>query len=105
MSVLGIPIDYRLRGTIRKLRKLNEESASPPGPRSNHIEELRQLRQSIRLEELQRTDNEVEFACYLAEPAVQGGIVVALKQLPKSQNYDKSVEDRCGKMPNSSCNT
>lgn len=39
------------------------------------------------------SDNEVNFACYLAEPAVQGGIVVALTQPPPYQVYDIPTDD------------
>lgn len=38
-------------------------------------------------------ENEVNFACYLAEPAVQGGIVIALTQPPHYQDYSIPTDD------------
>jgi hypothetical protein len=39
------------------------------------------------------SEKEVDFACYLAEPAVRGGIVVALTQPPQYQDYSMSTDD------------
>ncbi|KAL3420124.1 hypothetical protein PVAG01_08623 [Phlyctema vagabunda] len=99
MSVLGIPVDHRLRGPIRGLMKLNEAPNSPH-PSSNHSERLRQLAQSMRRRTLSISENEVNFACYLAEPAGQGGIVVALTQPPQNQDYNIPTDDIVG-----DCNT
>jgi hypothetical protein len=92
MSVLGIPVDHRLRDIIRELMKLNEAPSSS-SPLSNHSEKLQQLAQSMRHRGYLISQNEVDFACYLAEPAVQGGIVVALTQLPQYQDYSIPTDD------------
>src|SRR5882672_3541218 len=92
MFVLGIPVDHRLRDTIRELMKLNE-APSNSSPSSNHSERLRQLSRSMRHRGWSISENEVDFACYLAEPAVQGGIVVALTQPPQYQVYSIPTED------------
>jgi len=39
------------------------------------------------------SENEVDFACYLAEPAFQGGIVPALTQPPQYQDYSIPTDD------------
>jgi hypothetical protein len=92
MSVLGIPVDHRLRDIIRELMKLNEAPTSS-SPSSNHSERLRLLSQSMRRRGWLISENEVDFACYLAEPAVQGGIVVALTQPPRGQVYSIPTDD------------
>ncbi|KAL5346708.1 hypothetical protein ACLOAV_008415 [Pseudogymnoascus australis] len=92
MFVLGVPVDHRLRDIIRKLMKLNE-APSNSNPSSNHSERLRQLSQSMCSRGRLISKDEVEFACYLAEPAVQGGIVVALMQLSQYQVYSIPAND------------
>jgi hypothetical protein len=92
MSVLGIPVDHRLRDIIRELMKLNE-APSYSSPSSNHCERLRKLSQSMRHRGWSISENEVDFACYLAEPAVQGGIVVALTQPPQYQDCSIPIDD------------
>ncbi|PVH69206.1 hypothetical protein DL98DRAFT_578469 [Cadophora sp. DSE1049] len=92
MSVLGIPVDHRLRDIIRELMKLNETPSSSR-PSSKHCERLRQLSRSMRHRGWSISENEVEFACYLAEPAVQGGIVIALTQPPQCQDYSIPNDD------------
>jgi hypothetical protein len=77
MSVLGVPVDHRLRDIIQELTKLNEAPISS-NPSSNHSENLRQLSQFMRDRGWSISESEVDFACYLVEPEVQGGIVVAL---------------------------
>lgn len=39
------------------------------------------------------SENEVDFACYLVELVVQGGIVVALTQPPRNQDYSIPTDD------------
>ncbi|KAH9203555.1 hypothetical protein DL95DRAFT_147148 [Leptodontidium sp. 2 PMI_412] len=96
MSVLGVPVDHRLRDTIRELMKLNGASTAS-NLSSNHNEYLRQLAQYIHDRGWSISEDEVDFACYLAEPAVRGGIVVALTQPPPNQDYsipfDEIVKD------------
>ena len=92
MFVLGIPVDHRLRGPIRGLVKL-KEAPNRPHLSSNHSERLQQLAQSMRNRGRLIWDDEVDFACYLAELAVQGGIVVALTQPPPHQVYDTHNDD------------
>jgi hypothetical protein len=92
MSVLGIPVDHRLRDIIRGLMKLNEAPSSPSDS-SNHSGRLRQLAQSMRHRGWLISESEVDFACYLAEPAVQGGIVVALTQPPQYQDYSIPTDE------------
>ena len=92
MSVLGVPVDHRLRDIIRKLIVLNE-APSNSNSSSNHSERLRQLSQSMRSRGWLISENEVDFACYLAQPAVQGGIVVALTQPPQYQDYSTTTDD------------
>ncbi|CZS92515.1 uncharacterized protein RAG0_03131 [Rhynchosporium agropyri] len=95
MYVLGIPVDHRLRDVIRGLMKLNDALGSP-STSSNHTERLRQLAQSMRNRGWSVSEDEVDFACYLAEPAVQGGIVVLLTQPPKYQDYNIPTDDIVG---------
>jgi hypothetical protein len=92
MSVLGVPVDYRLREIIQELIKLKEASISS-NPSSNHSENLRQLSQFMRDREWSISENEVDFACYLVAPEVYGGIVVALTQSPQNQVYSLLVDD------------
>ena len=91
-SVLGIPVDHRLRDIVRELMKLNEAPSSS-SPSSNHRERLRQLAQSMRHRGRLISKDEVDFARYLAGPAVQGGIVVALTQPPQYQDYSIATDD------------
>jgi hypothetical protein len=97
MSVLGIPVDYKLWDSIRKL--INEESTALAGPESSHIEKLRTLSTTISPGGLPISNEEVNFACYLAEPAVQGGIVIVLKQPWKNQEYNKTTEEVVNECP------
>jgi hypothetical protein len=87
MSVLGVPVDHRLRDIIRELMELNEAPTSS-SPLSNHNEFLRQLSRTLHDRGWLILENEADFACYIAEPEVQGGIVVALTQPPGEQAYD-----------------
>lgn len=72
--------------------KLNEAPSSSSFS-SSHNESLRQLSQSMRSRGWSISEGEVDFACYLAEPAVQGGIVVALTQPPQYQVYSIPTDD------------
>ncbi|KFY48545.1 hypothetical protein V495_01245 [Pseudogymnoascus sp. VKM F-4514 (FW-929)] len=92
MSVLGVPVDHRLRDITRKLMELNE-APSNSNASSDHIDRLRQLSECMRSRGWLISKDEVEFACYLAEPAAQGGIVVALMQPSPSQVYSIPVND------------
>jgi hypothetical protein len=80
MSVFGVPVDHRLRDTIRKLTKLNEAPRNWNSS-SNHSERLRALSQSMRSRGSPISENEVDFACYLAEPAVQSDRVAELLEV------------------------
>lgn len=92
MSVLEVPVDHRLRDIIRELMKLNE-APTASNLSSNHNDNLRQLCRSRRRRGWSISENEVDFACYLAEPAIRGGIVVALMQPPSNQDYSLPFEE------------
>lgn len=95
-TVLDVPIDHRLRRIIRELGQ-SDAAPSEDGNTSNHCEELRHLRHELDRRDT-ITQNEVDFACYLAGPATQGGLVVALTQPPVKQRYDipfEKVVDEC----------
>lgn len=72
--------------------KLNEAPISS-NPLSNHSENLWQLSQFLRDRGWSISESEVDFTYYLAEPEVQGGIIVALTQPPENQDYSLLVND------------
>jgi len=69
MSVLGVPVDYRLRDIIQELIKLDEACISS-NPSPNYSENLRQLSQFMHDRGWSTSENEVDFACYLVAPEV-----------------------------------
>jgi len=92
-QVLDVVVDHRLRKHIKAIREIKQELISH-GRESKHCDEITKLAKTLR--ENGRTGlsiGEVDFARYLAGPATQGGLVIALKKPAPDQNYDKTREE------------
>ncbi|KAL2171515.1 hypothetical protein VTG60DRAFT_2683 [Thermothelomyces hinnuleus] len=87
---LGIAIDHRIRGLIRRLtRKLLERLEVSPNetPARTHISVLEEYGR-----ELGRSDDEIRVTTQLAEPATTGGILVAIQQPGNSHPFEQRIE-------------
>jgi hypothetical protein len=84
MECLGIPVDYRLRGLIRRIRPIGISKALGP-----HVQILREFGESLLWDGDEPINiSELNFALDLAGPDTIGGILVLLQQPSKTQTYE-----------------
>ena len=87
MEYLGIPVDYRLRSLIRRIRPIGISKAI-----GAHVQILREFRESL----VQDGDeliniSELNFALDLAGPDTIRGILVLLQQPLKTKTYQNGL--------------
>jgi hypothetical protein len=89
----SVPLDHRLQ---RFLSSASRQQCRGVG---NHAEIVKQFGNSmVRLDGSFPSENEAAFAAWLAKPDTKGGLVVALLQPAKSQDYNldfQQVKEKC----------
>jgi hypothetical protein len=90
---LGFPIDHRLES----LFKTGLAAADPSGERGSHARIIESYGHHLQEDREDISEDEVQFAKWLAKPRTTGGVVIALLQPAEHQryfsNHQQTVDD------------
>ncbi|XMA07853.1 hypothetical protein WAI453_000644 [Rhynchosporium graminicola] len=92
----GIPVDHRLKQYLPNAKQSKQKNAYGVGKHTDIVENFGNT--LIRYNRASPTKHEIGFASWLAKPDMTGGLIIALQQPTKSQDFTadfKKVQDQC----------